>query len=63
MTDDGAISGGTGLEALVEAAKDGPAVTDSSEAPSAPETAATAKKSPAKPKQPSPYLGWQKWTL
>ena len=51
MTDDGAIGGGGGLDALAEAVEGDPAVTDSSEAPS------------AKPKQPSPYLGWQKWTL
>ena len=51
MTDDGAIGGGGGLDALAEAVEGDPAVTDSSEAPS------------AKPKQPPPYLGWQKWTL
>ena len=61
MADDDAIASGTGLEALVEAAKDGPEAEDSSDAPS--EKAAGAKKSPAKPKKASPYLGWQEWTL
>ena len=40
MAHDAAIAGGTGLEALVEAAKDGPAAKDNSEAPSAHEKAA-----------------------
>ena len=64
MADDDAIAGGTGLEALVEASKDGPEAKDSSEAQSAPEKAAGAKKRPAKPKKPP--LTWDgksgRWT-